>query len=121
VNWKENHWEGQLFRRDDVFFFDESSRDFNELVRGACKAIREDTRWPVPTNRADSQHQANMTESADRFQLNELHNGPVSTSAVLDKKTGRIWVWTNVTDQGGKKTGKTLFLSEDVTPEPESK
>jgi hypothetical protein len=38
---------------------------------------------------------------------------------MIDKKTGKVWIWTNITDNDGKKTRKSAFLSEEVIPEPE--
>jgi hypothetical protein len=44
---------------------------------------------------------------------------PGPFGAMIDKKTGKVWIWTNITDNNGKKTGKTAFLSEEAIPEPE--
>jgi hypothetical protein len=52
-------------------------------------------------------------ESAvDRYELHDLHDGSTPTSAIIDKKTGQVWVWTSAT-RGG------YFASKEILPEPE--
>ncbi len=112
MRWDTDHWEAGLLRKDSALLFHERSPDFNQVVRNACKAIKFDMSWVSPP--------AAREASADRYELKDLHNGPTSTTALIDRRTGRVWVWTNFTDNKGQKTGKTEFLSEDVVPDPES-
>ncbi len=111
MRWDQNHW-GGLLVEDGAFLFQENGPDFNKIVRDACKAIQEDQRWPV-----GSQKQKAIL--LDRYELRDLHNGSLSTSAILDKQTGKVWVWTNLTRDDGKLTGKSAFISEEVSPPPE--
>jgi hypothetical protein len=113
--WSSNHWSAQLFRSDDAYLLEEDSADFNHVLRDSCKTLRYDSlEWLAPLKTGT----AKKEELSDRYELREIRNGPLSTSAMIDKKTGRVWVWTEVTNNG-KKTGRTAFLSEDVIPEPE--
>jgi hypothetical protein len=113
--WSEGHWASQLLRNDSADMLEEDSPDFNRIVRDSCKAVLYDSlEWRAPLG-ADT---AARGESPDRYDLRELHNGALSTSAMIDKKTGKVWIWTSLTENG-KKTGKTAFLSEEVVPEPE--
>lgn len=115
VSWSNDHWSSQLLRGDDAYLFEEDSPDFNRIVRDSCKALRYDSQeWLAPLKTG----KAAREEPTDRYELREIRNGPLSTSAIIDKKTGKVWIWTEVTNNG-KKTGKSAFLSEDVIPEPE--
>ena len=105
MRWEQNHWNGSLFGKDGTVLFHEDSSDSNQLIRDACKSLWQDLRWPGPPDQ-----QRNAT---DRFDLRDLHNGPVSTSAIIDRKTGKVWVWER------DKDGGTVFMSEHVIPEPE--
>ncbi len=114
VFWSHDHWSAQLFRSDDAYMLEEDSPDFNRILRDSCKALRYDSGgWGVRPLKAAK------AEPTDRYDLRELHNGAVSTSAMIDRKTGKVWIWTNLMDNNGKKTGKSAFLSEEVVPEPE--
>jgi hypothetical protein len=113
VSWRTDHWSAQLFRSDSAYLLEEDSPDFNRILRDSCKAMRYDSlEWLAPLKAAKE-------EATDRYDLRELHNGVLSTSAMIDKKTGKVWIWTNITDNNGKKTGKTAFLSEEAIAEPE--
>ncbi len=114
MSWKENRWSARLFRADFGFLLEEDSPDFNQVLRDSCKAIRYDLLEWLPRSTANLP----KPEMTERYELRELRNGGLSTSALLDKKTGKVWVWTELTEHG-KKVGKSAFLSEDVVPEPE--
>jgi hypothetical protein len=116
IHWSDGRWSAQLFRSDFAYLLEEDSPDFNRIVRDSCKALRYDSmEWRAPL-KADK---VGKEGPADRYDLRELRNGTVSTAAIIDKKTGRVWIWTNIIDNNGKKTGKSAFLSEEVIPEPE--
>lgn len=113
--WGDNKWSARLFRNDLGFLLEEDSPDFNRILRDSCNALHYDSaEWLAPLG-AD---RTAATGATDRYDLRELRNGALSTSAIIDKKTGKVWVWTEITSNG-KKTGKTAFLSEEVIPEPE--
>jgi hypothetical protein len=114
MNWQKDHWNTTLLRTDSAFLLQEDSPDFNQIVRHACKAIHKDEEWPVPEKKSEEKK-----SEANRYELHDLHNGPISTSAIIDKKSGKVWVWTTLTDNRGKQTGKSYFASEEVSPEPE--
>lgn len=116
MKWGKDHWASALTRKDYAFLFSENNPDSNQLVRDACRAIRRDSAWLAESHRNASSGAIGSVD--DRYELRELHNGPLSTSALLDKRTGKIWVWKEMT-MNGKKTGSTEFASETVTPEPE--
>ena len=52
------------------------------------------------------------------FELHQVRNGPLMTTALLDRKTGRVWIWTKITD--AKKVGgpESAFVEEEVIPQP---
>ena len=54
----------------------------------------------------------------DEFDLHEVRNGTVITTALLNRRTGRVWIWTKVTD--AQKTGgpESAFLEETIIPKP---
>jgi gas vesicle protein len=110
--WIQNHWRAVL-TGDSALLLAEETPDFNKIIRDVCKAIREDQKWP-------SRSLEQKNNLLDRYELRDLRNGNVSTSAMLDKQTGKVWVWKNIT-RDGKATGKTAFLSEEVSPRPDDK
>jgi hypothetical protein len=52
------------------------------------------------------------------FELHEVRNGPLITTALLDRRTGRVWIWTKFA--GAKKIGlpESAFVEEKVIPQP---
>jgi|HubBroStandDraft_4_1064222.scaffolds.fasta_scaffold231736_2 hypothetical protein len=115
MSWSDGHWSARLLRSDFAYLLQKDSPDFNRILRDSCKALRYDAlEWLAPPKIGKA-----AEEPTDRYELRELRNGAVSTSAMIDKKTGKVWIWTNLTDNNGKKTGKSAFLSEEVIPEPE--
>lgn len=54
----------------------------------------------------------------NEFELHEVRNGTLITTALLDRKTGRVWIWTKFTD--AKKLGgpDSAFMEEQVVPRP---
>jgi hypothetical protein len=107
--WGQGQWAGML-EGNGAFLFKENSADFNKIVRDACKVIQDDEKWPL-------RNQEPKQTLLDRYELRELRNGTLSTSAILDKQTGEVWVWTNIT-RDGKETGKSAFVAEEVSPPP---
>ena len=59
-----------------------------------------------------------ITRPIDQFELHEVRNGPLMTTALLNRRTGRVWIWTKLTDS--KKTGgpDSAFIEEAVIPRP---
>jgi hypothetical protein len=106
MGWESDHWGAGLFRKDLAFLFHENSPDFNRVVRDACKAIRLDMSWVGPPAAA-------RDVSVDRYEVKDVRNGAALESAILDKKTGKVWVWRE-----DKNTGTSTFVSEELVPEP---
>jgi hypothetical protein len=114
LDWHENRWEGYLFQdaaEQEYAIWAGAGADYNALLRAACSRIGDDVvyRWPEAS--------APAAAETGRYDLHDLRNGNVATSAILDRKTGRVWVWTAITDSRGVKT-KTEFTEEDLVPTP---
>jgi hypothetical protein len=116
--WREGQWRSYLSRSDSAYLFDEDSVDFSQIVRDGCRAMLEDTKYPAPI---PAGQQGPQSHEVDRYELRDVRNGAVTSSAILDKKTGKVWIWNNVTDEKGRKTGKSAFVSEEVSPEPDNR
>jgi len=44
----------------------------------------------------------------NRYELRDVRNGSIVTSAIFDKQTGRVWTWLRTGE------GKTYFAAETV-------
>lgn len=112
TRWNKGLWSGRLWRSDSAYLLAEEDADYNRLVRNACAAIGKDaSAWLVPLRSWQSERKREARQPVpDRYELRDIHNARVATSAVIDKQTGKVWVWT---DAG--------FVQEDFVPEPESK
>ncbi len=108
--WDKDHWRAML-EGDGQFLVREYSPDFKKIERDACRTIQKNERWPA---RAAHAQAPKKSVPADRYELHDLRNGNVATSALIDRQTGKVWVWST----SGK--GVTHFISEDVIPSPDS-
>ncbi len=108
MRWDKDHWSA-ILDSDDQLLLNETTPDFNKVVRDTCMAIRKNEDWPVrPTHFAETKNIL-----LDRYELHDVRNGNVVTSALLDKQTGKVWI---------RSTGKSgsAFMAEDVLPPPDS-
>lgn len=132
ASWGQGRWNGYVQRKDTAFLYRGQNPDYKQILRSACRKIRRDfADWNQPQDRqkqpetANGPAKAEPTENHNRFELRDVRNGNTITSAIFDKQTGRVWVWTVLTGKDGKKTG-SAFISEDVhsysgSPQPEVK
>ena len=90
-----------------------TDQDYNRLLRDACGCLKDESKYAWPEISP-----SNMDMS--RYDVHDLRNGNVATSAILDRHTGKVWIWTNLTDDKGAKTGKSAFVEEDVVPKPDN-
>jgi hypothetical protein len=106
-----NTWRVSTSRTDSAWLSFEESPDFARLMRHVCSIIQEDSSMGIPL-KSDASQVGRASES-DRFDIHEIRNGPVMTSALFDRRTGKVWIWSK------GKNGNTSFFQEDVIPEPE--
>jgi hypothetical protein len=59
-----------------------------------------------------------QSPDGNRYDLREVRNGALTTTALIDKKSGRVWLWTDYHDKLGNKSSG--FLEEDETPKPDN-
>lgn len=108
-------------RRDSALVYRGESPDYKHILREACKSIRRDVaQWgfsdrlrKVPAE-ASSQKVTAAETASNRYDPREVRNGSIATTAIFDKQTGQVWVWTELTEKNGKKTGRSAFVAEDV-------
>ena|ERR1019366_6609857 len=112
--WIDDHWQSLVKRGSSILLADDHSPDFNKLLRQACRAISRDaSTWPLDDARAITSQPAHADESA-RYELRDIIYGDARNSALLDRRTGKVWIWL----KDPKSPGGGFFLEEDVTPVP---
>jgi hypothetical protein len=108
--WRENKWNGTLWRDasgEEYLLWARNSSDYGKLLADMCVQAQDDWKHPLPPAQS---HDA-------RYDLHDLRNGNVATSAILDRQTGRVWIWSSITDRKGVKT-KSEFVEEELSPSP---
>lgn len=120
TRWAQGHWEAEVFRNDRAFIYKGENADSHRLLRSVCRAIRDDApRWITldpdvsPAELAKNMAAKERARTSDRYEVRDIRNGAVTTTALIDKRTGRVWVWTKLSN------GQTEFLEEEVTPRPD--
>jgi hypothetical protein len=112
MGWDKDHWHSMLVRQGDaVLLIEKDSPDYKQIVRDACRAIRPDTAW-LSEHRKEKASTAHAAEESNRYELRDIHDGGISRSALLDKRTGKVWGWHAL-------SGKGWFNQEDISPEPD--
>jgi hypothetical protein len=114
VLWRDNHWTAILWRdigKDEYALWLKTGSDYNSLLSEACIHLQAETKSDAP-----SESPAAPVDQS-RFEIHDVRNGNLATSAILDKKTGRVWLWTSVTNERGVKT-KSEFEEEKLDPSP---
>jgi len=117
-HWEGGRWKAEVGRSDNAYIYAGEDPDSHRLLRAACRAIRSDSPgWislkpQVPPSEL-GEPTRDAARPSDRFELREVRNGSLATTAMIDKRSGRIWIWTKYSD------GRSGFLEEDVTPQPE--
>ena len=124
--WNADHWSSFVTRRDGaVVLFPEDPQytgsDYKIILRRICNAlVRDASLWAADqTFRSQIGAKVNrgvewQSSSADRFEIRDLRNGPVVSTALVDRKSGRVWVWKT----GAKES--SAFFEEDVIPKPDN-
>ena len=123
AGWVRNAWSATVRRHDSALIYRGQSPNYKEILRGACRAIADDRgNWEETTSATDTASAAEERQEqlspTDRYDLRDLHNGMKTTTAILDKRTGRVWIWTELTDNKGKSTGETAFVGEQTLGSP---
>jgi hypothetical protein len=111
MSWINEHWQSSLIREDSVLLMTSNSPDFKQIMREACRAIKPDTAWLLET-RKRKVSEPHAVEESNRYELREIHDGSISRSALLDKRTGKVWGWHALSVKG-------WFDQEDISPEPD--
>jgi hypothetical protein len=109
--WKDNQWKSFLFQESssqEYLLWTAVDQNYDRLLRDACDRLKDESRYAWPE-----------TSDVNRYDLHDLHNGNLLTAAILDRQTGRVWIWTSLTDNKGAKTGKSAFLEEKLVPNPD--
>jgi hypothetical protein len=113
--WYAGKWNVVVTRSDSAAVYDAQGPDYVQILREACGRIDADAekwssrdavaqaRLPRPSREGDAEY---------RYELRDVHNGSTSTSAIFDRRTGRVWIWTNLTGKSGKS--ESAFVAEDV-------
>jgi hypothetical protein len=111
--WRDNRWSAVLWRDaggEQYVISAQTGSNYNALLNDMCSQARNEIRYE------DSGSLTSRTTEL-RYDMHDLRNGNVATSEILDRKTGRVWIWTTMTDSKGVKT-KTEFIEEDLVPNP---
>jgi len=123
--WRKEQWTVSVERKNRATIFQRSDTNYKRLIQEACKAVYED--FPIwldtERRRGESLRRADQrpeeeSNRALRYELHDMRNGPLTSTALLDRQTGRVWVWTETTDKKGRKVGDYLSQVE-VSPPPE--
>jgi hypothetical protein len=112
MSWSENRWEGYLFQdtaEQEYVIWAGSGVDYNALLKGACSRISDDEGYVWPGLGGST------TSETARYDLHDLRNGNIATSAILDRKTGRVWEWTYSVDKFGRTN---YFVEDELHPNP---
>ena len=110
-----NRWESFLFQdtaEQEYVIWTGSGADYNALLKGACSRLSDDEGYSWPGLGGST-----ASETA-RYDLHDLRNGNIATSAILDRKTGRVWIWTKCSDCKGLEQGSSRFSEEKLVPNP---
>lgn len=120
ATWSDGRWYAVMSRRDGALMQISQDPDYAKILREACERVRDDIRVrgrPLLSARGTAPEStftvSQQADNSDRYELRDIRNGNLVTSAIFDKKTGRVWVWTTLTGKNGQKTG-SAFVSEDV-------
>jgi hypothetical protein len=120
VEWRQNRWVGTVHRRDSALVYRGEDPNYKQILGAGCRAIEGDfTDWvPAAGEIRSGIHNQGVVPPypSDRFDLREIHNGSLTSTALLDKSTGAVWVWTALTDSNGKDTGKSAFVFSTFAP-----
>jgi hypothetical protein len=122
---QDKSWHGFLLRKDDAVLKTYQGPDSAKIARQICQFVQRDFPAWLATERertsSESREQTgripDQVPSAGRFELRDVRNGPLFTTAMIDTKSGRVWVWIQYHDKNGKETSSG-FLEEDITPKP---
>jgi hypothetical protein len=102
-------------RRDTALIHRADGPDYVQLLRESCRLIQDDLKdWRLPDGSLPDDKRpglASTKANADRYELHDVRNGTVVSSAIFDRQTGRVWVWTNMK---GKNGAESAFIAEDV-------
>lgn len=111
LGWDKDHWRSMLIRQgDSVLLMETDSPDYKQIVREACRAIRPDTAWLTETRKIKASEPQHSAEDSNRYELRDIHDGEISGTALLDKRTGKVWAW---------HSGADWFHEVEVSPEPD--
>lgn len=123
--WGKNNWTVSVIRKNQSTVYEKSDGNYKRLIRQACDAADQD--FPVWLDTEHKRRQALSTGDQDvgkeknvglRYELHEMRNGSLTSTALVDRQTGKVWVWTEMTDAKGRKAGDRLIQVE-VSPPPD--
>ena len=97
----ESGWYGMLFRNGDYVFWTGQDSDYNRLLRSACGGLNEEQAF-VESSASRPFNTTAQSMDTGRYELHDIRNGKVATSAMVDRQTGRVWIWTTVTSKSGE-------------------
>jgi hypothetical protein len=107
ANWNMDRWRVIVSRTDSVWLSMQDGSDFAKLMRDACATIMRDSETGYVSTRKPS------AVISDRYDIHDVRNGNVVSTALVDRRTGRVWVWRS------GKGGRTRFVEEEISPEPD--
>jgi hypothetical protein len=123
--WDEGSWSAYTQRTDSAELPHETNADYEAVLRRVCDAIARDARlWTADrVFRSQSDVHLNREENdqspdGNRYDLREVRNGALTTTGLINKKSGRVWLWTDYHDKLGNKSSG--FLEEEETPKPDN-
>ena len=109
MSFRENRWHAILWRAKEYALWVGVDPDYNKLLTDACGRLKDESEYALP------EHPAERVDS-NRYDLHDLRNGNIATSAILDRKTGRVWIWSKCSDCKGPE--KSFFSEEQLVPSP---
>ncbi|HZL68335.1 MAG TPA: hypothetical protein VFC29_13510 [Candidatus Limnocylindrales bacterium] len=118
MRWVGDTWHAVLVRHDSVILHQYEGKDSNAIIRDACKQVQKDPDWPMVgrlEKTTSIAKPADIPGPGDRYELRDVRNGSVVITGIIDRQTGRIWIWKE-----GLR-GNTFFLQEDMIPDPSTK
>jgi hypothetical protein len=124
--WDEGSWSAYTQRTDSAELPSETNADYEAVLRRVCGAIARDAKlWAADrVFRSESDLQFNREDNnrpsdGERYELRDLRIGTDMRTGMIDRRSGRVWIWTQYRDQKGNYTGSS-FLEEEETPKPDS-
>jgi hypothetical protein len=106
-------WLAWASRRDNALIYEGENSDYVQLLRDTCRLIRADLKdWTLPDDSLPQEEGQSTRADLDRYELRDVRNGNVITSAIFDRQTGRVWVWTSVKGKNG--SDESYFMAEEV-------